>query len=493
MLDTSRIVCKTIVCFALLLLFAVPSFAGEYETTIEGFTFDGVSVPGYDGYSTEVVNGNDPLFNEADFGEVAEAHYGDLDELGRCTYADGLLDYSLIPTWTRGDIGSVKPSGWVQAQYPGVVSGGYLYNRCHLIGWQLTGADLTSMTKEELSKNLITGTRYLNVGSGGDGMVGYENEVATYIREDEDNKVAYSVIPVFFDNDLVARGVLMQAKSIGSDDISYCIFCYNVQPGIAIDYETGNSVLTQSLEDTTSINDCNVSLAADALTYTGTAVEPDVIVEHEGTKLSKEIDYVLTYKNNTAAGKASVIVTGVGDYRDSVSIEFTIEPASVKNCKVSLATTKIKCTGKALKPKVKVINGDRPLVEKTDYTVSYKNNKNTGKASVTVTGVGSCKDQLTKYFIITPAKAVINKTGAKKRSIKITVSAQKNVTGYEYAYKLKTKKKWTIKKAQKPTKIFKPLKRNKLYNVKVRAFKKIDGKIYRGPWSSVKKVKTKKR
>lgn len=476
-----------------MLVASVPVFAGEYETTIEGFTVDGVSVPGYDGYSTEVVNGNDPLFNEEDFGDTAAAYYGDLDSLGRCTYADGLLDSSLMPTWTRGDISSVTPSGWIQAKYTGVVSGGWLYNRCHLIGWQLTGADLTSMTKAELSKNLITGTRYLNVGSGGDGMVGYENEVADYIKEDETHKVAYSVTPIFFDDDLVARGVLMQAKSIGSNDISYCIFCYNVQPGIAIDYETGNSVLTQSLEENISINDCVISFPAESFTYTGANIEPKATVEYDGNTLTEGVDYALTYKNNMAAGQALIIIAGVGTYKDTISFEFTIDPASLKNCNVSLSAAKMKCTGKALKPKVKAVHGKTAMAADTDYKVTYKNNVNAGKASVIITGNGSYKDSVTKHFIITPAKGAIRKMTAKKKSIKITAAAQKNVTAYQFAYKQKGKKKWIIKSSKTRTKTISKLKKNKTYNVKTRTSKKIDGKTYYGAWSAVKKIKTKKR
>ena len=482
-----------VLCLTLMLFMTAPSFAGEYETTIDGFSIDGVSVPGYDGYSTEVVNGNDPMFNEEDYGDTAEAHYGDLDSLGRCTYADGLLDSSLIPTWSRGDISSVTPSGWVQAKYTGVVSGGWLYNRCHLIGWQLTGADLTSMTKAELAKNLITGTRYLNVGSGGDGMVGYENEVADYIKEDEAHKVAYSVTPIFFNDDLVARGVLMQAKSIGNNDISYCVFCYNVQPGIAIDYETGNSILTQSLTDNISVSDCTINFPEEKFTYTGFAIEPKATLEHEGNQLNEGVDYTLSYKNNTKAGQAVMIITGVGTYKDTASFEFTIEPASLKNCSVNLSATKVKCTGKALKPKVEAANGKAAMAVNTDYTVTYKNNLNAGKASVVITGTGSYKDSVTKYFIITPAKAVIKKMSAKKKSIVVSAVKQKNVTAYQFAYKQKGKKKWIIKTSKTPTKTIAKLKRNKTYSLKVRTYKKIDGKTYYGSWSVVKQIKTKRK
>lgn len=165
-----------------------------------------------------------------------------------------------MPTGSRGNISSVYPTGWVQKSYD-VVSGKYLYNRCHLIGWQLAGADLNNLTKEELAKDLITGTRYLNVGTGGTGMVGYENEVASYLKEDADNEVAYRVTPVFAEDNLVAYGVLMEGQSVASNDIEFCAFCYNVQPEIAIDYETGKSKLSAALPDSKNIYyECEITV-----------------------------------------------------------------------------------------------------------------------------------------------------------------------------------------------------------------------------------------
>ena len=175
---------------------ATPAFAGEYQTTIDAFSYGNYIVPAYDGDPSEPVNGNLPAFSSEELNAAPYVYYGDLDALGRCTTASSLLSSSLMPTWKRGSISSVKPTGWVQKQYD-VVSGKNLYNRCHLIGWQLAGADLTSLTKEELTKDLITGTRYLNVGTGGTGMVGYENEVAGYLKEDAENEVAYRVTTVF--------------------------------------------------------------------------------------------------------------------------------------------------------------------------------------------------------------------------------------------------------------------------------------------------------
>lgn len=141
-----------------------------------------------------------------------------------------------MPTEKRGSIGSVKPSGWQTVKYNGVVNGNYLYNRCHLIGFQLTGENANT-------KNLITGTRYMNV----DGMLPFENMVADYVKE-TDNHVLYRVTPIFEGSNLVASGVLMEAKSVedNGDSILFNVYVYNVQPGVIIDYKTGDSKLDET-------------------------------------------------------------------------------------------------------------------------------------------------------------------------------------------------------------------------------------------------------
>ena len=144
---------------------------------------------------------------------------------------DLLFFACIAPTEERGSIGQVKPSGWQTVKYD-IVDGKYLYNRCHLIGYQLTGENANV-------KNLITGTRYLNI----DGMLDFENMVADYLYEFPKRHVLYRVTPVFEGDDLVARGVLMEAKSVEDDGegLCYCVFVYNVQPGIVIDYATGEN------------------------------------------------------------------------------------------------------------------------------------------------------------------------------------------------------------------------------------------------------------
>lgn len=184
----------------------------------------------YDGKPYVVINDNNPDFTEADMTTVSFESYGELDGLGRCTTAFANIGKDLMPAEKRGSIGEVKPTGWQTAKYDNV-DGKYLYNRCHLIGYQLTGENANA-------KNLITGTRYLNV----DGMLPFENMVADYIKE-TGNHVLYRVTPVFSGDNLVASGVQMEAESVedNGDGILFNVYCFNAQPGIAIDYATGDS------------------------------------------------------------------------------------------------------------------------------------------------------------------------------------------------------------------------------------------------------------
>ena len=154
--------------------------------------------------------------------------YGKLDSLGRCTKTIACIGKDLMPTEKRGEIGSIRPTGWHTVKYDGI-DGRYLYNRCHLIGFQLTGQDANE-------KNLITGTRSMNV----EGMLPYEDSVLAYVKG-TGNHVLYRVTPVFREDNLLADGVLMEARSVEDPLVQFCAFCYNVQPGIEIDYATGES------------------------------------------------------------------------------------------------------------------------------------------------------------------------------------------------------------------------------------------------------------
>lgn len=187
-------------------------------------------VPAYSGEPYVEINGNEPDFPEDNSGEQSFETYSELDSLGRCGEAYASLGVDLMPTEERGSISHVKPTGWHSIQYDHV-DGKSLYNRCHLIGFQLTGENANE-------KNLITGTRYMNV----DGMLPFENMVADYVKETK-NHVLYRVTPIFEGDNLLADGVQMEAYSVEDDGeaISFNVFVYNVQPGVTLDYATGES------------------------------------------------------------------------------------------------------------------------------------------------------------------------------------------------------------------------------------------------------------
>ena len=188
-------------------------------------------IPAFSGEPYVELDGNEPDFTEEEkAGTEAFETYSPLDALGRCGTAFACIGEELMPTQERESISEVKPSGWQSVEYD-FVDGKHLYNRCHLIGFQLTGENANE-------RNLITGTRFLNV----DGMLPFENMVADYIKE-TGNHVLYRVTPVFEGNELVARGVVMEAWSVedGGAGICYRVYAYNNQPGVEIDYQTGDS------------------------------------------------------------------------------------------------------------------------------------------------------------------------------------------------------------------------------------------------------------
>lgn len=205
-------------------------------TTASSFSLS--DVPAYSGKAYISVNGNVPCFTAAELTTTSFETYSDLDTLGRCGVTYACIGQDLMPTKERGSIGMVKPTGWHTVRYDDLVDGKYLYNRCHLIGYQLTGENANT-------QNLITGTRYLNI----EGMLPFENMVADYIQE-TDNHVLYRVTPIFEGDNLLANGVLMEGYSVEDKGagVSYCVFAYNVQPGIEIDYATGESKLADSAQ-----------------------------------------------------------------------------------------------------------------------------------------------------------------------------------------------------------------------------------------------------
>ncbi len=185
----------------------------------------------YEGEPYCVLNNNYPYFDEDDITTDEYEEYSPLDDLGRCGVAKANISSFTMPTTERGAIGHVKPSGWHTVKYNGIIEGNYLYNRCHLIAYELAGENANE-------KNLITGTRYLNIK----GMLPFENKVAAYVK-DTGNHVLYRVTPVFKDDEAVARGVIMEAYSVEDkgEGICFCVYAFNVQPGIEIDYLNGES------------------------------------------------------------------------------------------------------------------------------------------------------------------------------------------------------------------------------------------------------------
>ena len=202
--------------------------------TVVGFaSVEGI--PDYSGKPYVVLNDNKPDFKIAEITDTSYEFYSELDFLARCGYTMACIGKDLMPTEDRESISSVKPSGWVNVKYDTeLVDGGYIYNRCHLIGFQLTGENANK-------QNLITGTRYMNV----DGMLPFENMVADYVRETE-NHVMYRVTPIFVGNNLLASGVRLEAYSVEDNGEGVCfhVFVYNVQPGITINYATGENWLS---------------------------------------------------------------------------------------------------------------------------------------------------------------------------------------------------------------------------------------------------------
>lgn len=183
----------------------------------------------YNGNPYVELNNNVPYFINENLKTTPFQDYVDLDKLGRVGAATACLGPETIPTEKRGPIGMIKPAGWHTIKYPDIIKDRYLYNRCHLIAYELSGQNANE-------KNLTTGTRYLNIS----GMLPFENKTRKYI-DDTGHHVLYRVTPIFLDNELVCRGVIMEAKSVEDNNLQFCVYCFNVQPGIVIDYKTGNS------------------------------------------------------------------------------------------------------------------------------------------------------------------------------------------------------------------------------------------------------------
>lgn len=223
-------------------------------------------IPQYSGTAYAVINNNIPAFSESDRNNTqAFEFYSDLDELGRCGQAYANICPEIQPTEERGAIGQIKPSGWHTVKYNELIDGNYLYNRCHLIGYQLAGENANE-------KNLITGTRYLNVI----GMLQFENQVNDYVQQ-TGNHVLYRVTPIFIENDLVATGVQIEAWSVEDAGKGVCfnVFCYNVQPGIEIDYATGESWISEEENNNFKKEQFEDEISKDS---SGTEIEESYVV-----------------------------------------------------------------------------------------------------------------------------------------------------------------------------------------------------------------------
>ncbi len=238
----TRSLSKQIILIILVTIIGTTSYFLNYKSNeqnvenVNTITFDISEIPEYSQLPYCTINNNIPSFTEEDYNLGVFENYSELDNLGRCSIAYANICKEIMPKegQEREAIGMIKPSGWQTIKYEGIVEGNYLYNRCHLIGYQLAAENANE-------KNLITGTRYMNV----QGMLPFENQVADYIQENPQNHVLYRVTPIFQENNLVANGVQIESYSIEDNGKGICfnVYIYNVQPGIKIDYATGKSEL----------------------------------------------------------------------------------------------------------------------------------------------------------------------------------------------------------------------------------------------------------
>jgi len=273
-----RLIVCYLVCIMVLSLSACqfPFYqeAADGKDDTERPSLDLDSVPTYTGTAYCVINNNTPLFTKADYSVNSYEYYSELDALGRCGMCRACIGRDLMPTEERSEIGQIKPTGWHTIRYD-FIEKKYLYNRCHLIGYQLTG-------ENDNARNLITGTRYFNT----EGMLPFENEVAYYIRR-TGNHVLYRVVPVYEGNNLLATGVTIEAKSVEDEGsgVQFNVFCYNVQPGVAINYATG-----ESWEDPGAVLDRNTP-------STYSASGPETVETESLVVISEDTDYVLNTRS----------------------------------------------------------------------------------------------------------------------------------------------------------------------------------------------------
>ncbi len=376
--------------------FSMPFYAyAAYEDSIKAFSYGDYLIPAYDGDLYEILDNNEPHFKTDELTQDIYESYGNLDSLGRVSECEANIDKTLMPTGSRGDISSVTPTGWKQKKYD-FVNGKYLYNRSHLIGWQLTGEDANK-------NNLMTGTRSFNAS----GMLPFENEVASYIKADSENNVLYRVTPVFQGNNLLASGVIMEAESVDDlgKSVKFCVFVYNTEKGVSIDYATGESVESGVTVD---ISCAYVWLKNLKYTYTGKAVKPLDYVKVNGSLLVEGRDYTVNYTNNIKVGTASVTVTGIYPYKGSVTKTFSIVKPNTPATKIK----KLSAGRKSLTVKFAKKSGI------TGYQLQYSTNK-------------SFKGAKTLNLKSTTTSKTVKKLRSKKRYY-VRIRTYKTVAGQKF-------------------------------------------------------------
>lgn len=267
-------------------------------------------IPQYTSEPYVEVHDNIPFFTENDKTTDSFEHYSDLDRLGRCQAASACLGQDLMPTEKRGDISEVHPTGWQSVKYD-FVDGESLYNRCHLIAFELAGENANE-------KNLITGTRSFNT----QGMLPFENLVADYIKE-TDHHVLYRVTPLFTGENLVADGVVMEAQSVEDDEVSFCVYCYNVEPGVVIDYATGDnwptgeapSDIQEPAYGTELTDDENAAAEKEAETEAKTEETPEETPDETGTYILNT--NTMKFHDPSCAGVADISERNKEEYTGS--------------------------------------------------------------------------------------------------------------------------------------------------------------------------------
>lgn len=255
-----------------------------------------MDIPEWEGYAFTYVNDNIPDFSKEEIWTSTQESLEPLDDLGRCGAANSCIGQDGMPTEPRGDISSVEPTGWHADKYE-FVEGELLFNRCHLIGHQLSGDDA-------IPRNLITGTSYMNR----DGMLQFENAIASYVK-DTGNHVMYRVTPIFAGDELLARGVHMEAISVEDDGagVSFNVFCYNVQPGVDIDYKNGDNKLADDslmLEDYQAGQFSLIANTSGLTKMQESSASPDTSLNSDNTDNTEEPEeHITTYILNTNTGK----------------------------------------------------------------------------------------------------------------------------------------------------------------------------------------------